>query len=116
MAAARVLHFVLQYVLRLQRQMSTLSIRLSDDLDARLSEESRLASQPKSLLVRTALEQFLVGRRRERFLARLAAAAAATECDAGELAAEALPFDNEALALAEGRDPAAEWPASGGES
>ena len=94
--------------------MSTLSIRLSDDLDARLSEESRLASQPKSLLVRTALEQFLVGRRHERFLARLAAAAAATESDAGELAAEALPFDNEALAL--GRDPAAEWPASGGES
>ena len=36
--------------------MSTLSIRLSDDLDERLSEESRLASQPKSLLVRTALE------------------------------------------------------------
>ena len=96
--------------------MSTLSIRLSDDLDTRLSEESRLASQPKSLLVRTALEQFLVGRRHERFLARLAAAAAATESDARNLAAEALPFDNEALALAEGRDPAAEWPASGGES
>ena len=67
--------------------------------------------QPKSLLVRTALEQFLVGRRRERFLARLAAAAAALESDARNLAAEALPFDNEALALAEGRDPA-----SGGES
>ena len=96
--------------------MSTLSIRLSDDLDARLSEESRLASQPKSRLVRIALEQFLVGRRQERFLARLAAAAAATEFDADKLAAEALPFDNEALALAEGRDPAAEWPASGGES
>ena len=86
--------------------MSTLSIRLSDDLDERLSEESRLASQPKSLLVRIALEQFLVGRRQERFLARLAAAAA-TEFDAGKFAAEALPFDNEALALAEGRDPAA---------
>jgi predicted transcriptional regulator len=96
--------------------MSTLSIRLSDDLDARLSEESRLASQPKSLLARTALEQFLAGRRHERFLARLAVAAAATEPDAAVLAAEALPFDNEALALAEGRDPAAEWSASGGES
>lgn len=78
--------------------MSTVSIRLSDDLDARLSEESRLASQPKSLLVRTALEQFLAGRRRERLLARLAAAAAAMESDATEFAAEALPFDNESLA------------------
>ena len=96
--------------------MSTLSIRLSDELDERLSEESRLASQPKSLLARTALEQFLAGRRRERFLARLAAAAAATETDAAELAAESLPFDNESLALAEGRNPAAEWPASGSES
>ena len=71
-----------------------------------------MAGQPKSLLARTALEQFLAGRRRERFLARLAAAAAATEEDAVELAAEALPFDNESLALAEGRNPASEWPAS----
>lgn len=96
--------------------MSTLSIRLSDDLDERLSEESRLVSQPKSLLARTALEQFLAGRRRGRLLARLAAAAAATEIDATELAAEALPFDNESLALAEGRNPTAERPAGGSES
>ena len=111
-----VLHSVLHLVRRFARQVSTLSIRLSDELDERLSEESRLASQPKSLLARTALEQFLAGRRRERFLARLAAAAAATETDAAEFAAESLPFDNESLALAEGRNPAAEWPASGSES
>ena len=96
--------------------MSTLSIRLSDDLDERLSEESRLASQPKSLLARTALEQFLAGRRRQRLLARLASAAAAMEADAAELAQEALPFDNESLALVERRSPSAEWPASGNES
>ena len=96
--------------------MSTLSIRLSDDLDERLSEESRLASQPKSLLVRTALEQFLTGRRRERLFARLSAAAAATEIGATEFAAEALPFDNESLSLAEGRNSAAEPPARGSES
>ena len=109
-------HFVLQYVLRSARQMNTLSIRLTDDLDARLSEESRLACQPKSLLVRAALEQFLAGRRRARVLARLSAAAAATGPDAAGIAAEALPFDNESLALAEGRDPAAEWPAAGNEA
>ena len=55
-------------------------------------------------------EQFLAGRRRERFLARLAAAAAAMESDAAALAAEALPFDNESLALTEGRNPTTEWP------
>ena len=111
-----VLHCVLRFALPTARQMSTLSIRLSDDLDERLSEESRLAGQPKSLLARTALEQFLAGRRRERFLARLASAAAAMEADAAELAEEALPFDNESLALVEGRLPSAESPASGSES
>ena len=96
--------------------MSNLSIRLSHELDTRLSEESRLAGQPKSLLVRTAVEQFLAGRRRDRRLASLAAAAAATERDSARLAREALVFDNESLALAEGRDPASEWPTNVGES
>ena len=87
--------------------MSILSIRISSDLDARLSEESRRARQPKSLLVRTALEQFLAERFRDRHLARLSAAAAATELDSASFAAEALPFDNESLALTEGRGPSA---------
>lgn len=82
--------------------MTVLSIRLPEGLDARLNEESRLAGQPKSFIARTALEQFLAGRRRERFLARLSRAAAAVDAGkAGELADEALPFDNEALELAE---------------
>ena len=38
------------------------------------------------------------------------------EADAAALAAEALPFDNESLALTEGRDPTAEWPVSDVES
>ena len=116
MDRAIVLYLVLQYVLQFERQMSTLSIRLSDDLESRLSEESRLAGQPKSMLVRTAVEQFLTKRRRERLIARLAEAVAATQSDAAALADEALPFDNESLALAEGRDPTAEWPAGAGES
>ena len=82
--------------------MSVLSIRLSERLDENLNEESRLSGQPKSLIARTALEEFLAGRRRERFLARLSRAAAAIDADeAGKLADEALPFDNEALELTE---------------
>lgn len=91
--------------------MSTLSIRLSEELEACLSEESRLARQPKSLLARTALEQFLAGRRRERLVARLTLAAAVLDSDGAiALADEALPFDNESLALAEGSHPAAAPP------
>lgn len=82
--------------------MTVLSIRLPEGLDARLNEESRLAGQPKSFIARTALEQFLAARRRERFLARLSRAAVAVDAGAAvELADEALPFDNEALELAE---------------
>ena len=83
--------------------MSTLSIRLTESLDEHLTEESRLAGQPKSLIARTALEQFLDNRRRQRFLARLTRAATAIDPDeAAALVNEALPIDNEALALTEG--------------
>ena len=89
--------------------MAILSIRLSEDLDTRLSEESRAARQPKSLLARTALEQFLARQRRERLLARLARAAGAIDRrEADALAAEALPLDNESLELAERRAPGGE--------
>ena len=83
--------------------MSTLSIRLSERLDEHLTAESRLAGQPKSLIVRNALEQFLRNRRRERFLAQLIRAAAAINSDeSAALVEEALPFDNEALESTEG--------------
>ena len=91
--------------------MSTLSIRLSKELDSRLSEESIVAREPKSLLARTALEEFLKRRRHERFVAELARAAAAIDGEgAAALAAEALSMDNEALAMAEGRQTTGEGP------
>ena len=86
--------------------MSTLSIRLSERLDEHLTAESRLAGQPKSLIARNALEQFLDNRRRERFLARLTRAATVIDSDeSSTLVEEALPFDNEALESTEGGAP-----------
>ena len=86
--------------------MTMLSIRLSDELDAQLNAESRSAGQPKSFLVRQALEQFLVRRKRERFLAGLTRAARVLDAgEALEVAAEALPLDNEALDLTERPNP-----------
>ncbi len=76
-------------------------------------EESRLANQPKSLIVRQALEQFFANQRRDRRLARLTQAAAALDANAAiDLAEEALPLDNEALSMAECRGSADEWSAS----
>ena len=83
--------------------MSTLSIRLSERLDEHLTAESRLTGQPKSLIARNALEQFLDNRRRERFLARLTRAASVIDSDESTtLVEEALPLDNEALESTEG--------------
>ena len=95
--------------------MTMLGIRLSEELDARLNAESRSAGQPKSSLVRQALEQFLSHRKRERFLAGLTQAARALDPgEALEVAAEALPLDNEALDLTERPNPAGrralKWP------
>jgi len=90
--------------------MSMLSIRISRELNALLSEESRIAEEPKSSMVRTALEEYLKRRREERFIADLSRAAALSDTEAPVIAAEALPLDNEALALAEGRDPSAHRP------
>ena len=89
--------------------MPTLSIRLSQRLDEHLTAESRLAGQPKSLIARNALEQFLDNRRRERFLARLTRAATVIDSDESTTLVEgALPFDNEALELTEGGAPTVE--------
>lgn len=86
--------------------MSTLSIRLSERLDEHLTAESRLAGQPKSLIARNALEQFLDNRRRERFLAQLTRAATVIDSEeTASLVEEALPFDNEVLELTEGGVP-----------
>ena len=78
--------------------MATLSLRLSAQLDARLTEESRARAVPKSLLAREALEEYVARSRRERRLAELTRAAGALDpAEAATLAAEALPLDNEAL-------------------
>jgi predicted transcriptional regulator len=96
--------------------MGTLSIRLPDALDRQLQEEARLAEKTRSELVRDLVAEYLVRRERERFMAELAAAARALANDPEavaeslEIAEDFLPLDNEALDLAEGRQPGEPWP------
>jgi predicted transcriptional regulator len=96
--------------------MSTLSIRLPDALDRQLQEEARLADKTRSELVRDLVADYLARRERERFMAELAAAAHALAADPEaiaeslQIAEDFLPLDNEALDLAEGRQPGAPWP------
>ena len=88
--------------------MAAFSLRLPESLERRLGEEARHCGQPRSELIREALEELLRRREQERFMAGLVAAAEALASDASaraeglEVAADFLPTDSEALALAEG--------------
>jgi predicted transcriptional regulator len=87
--------------------MPAFSLRLPHDLERRLGEEARHCGQPRSELIREALEELLRRREHERFMAGLVAAAEAlvgdpsAQAESLSVAAEFLPADCEALALAE---------------
>jgi predicted DNA-binding protein len=87
--------------------MSLVSIRLPDDVEARLAREAERAQRPKSEIARDAIVDYLSRLERDRFLADIARAARARGDDeALEAADEALTTDNEALEIAEGiREP-----------
>ena len=80
--------------------MSLVSIRLPDDVEARLASEAARTQRPKSEIARDAIIDYLARAERERFLAEIARAARDRGADeALAAAAEALPTDNEALAM-----------------
>jgi predicted transcriptional regulator len=83
--------------------MSLVSIRLPDDVEARLAREAERSQRPKSEIARDAIVDYLRRLDRDRFLGEIARASRARgDADAVELAEEALPLDNEALDLTEG--------------
>ena len=87
--------------------MPAFSLRLPHELERRLGEEARHCGQPRSELIREALEELLRRREQQRFMAGLVAAAEALGRDPSaraeilDLAADFLQADGEALALAE---------------
>jgi predicted transcriptional regulator len=84
--------------------MSLISIRLPEELDAQLNREAETSRRPKSEVARQAIVEYLARRERERFLGAIARAARAARAEGEDplaIAEEALPLDNEALALAE---------------
>lgn len=90
--------------------MGTLTLRLPEQLDARLSLFAKQADSSRSELVRTALERFLLDMEREKLLAGMVEAAQflATNPEARAesmaIGAEFAVADSEALDLAERGD------------
>ena len=91
--------------------MGTLTLRLPDELDHRLTEFAKAEDTSRSELARTALEKFLRDSERERWMTQLVEEARAGYAnedirqEAAKIAAEFLPLENEALDVAEGRKP-----------
>lgn len=83
--------------------MGAISLRLPEELEGKLAEEASLSGQPRSQLIRDALEALLSLRQRQRDEAALAAAAIALAADADAcreaqlVAEEFLAAENEAL-------------------
>ena len=83
--------------------MSLVSIRLPDDVEARLTREAEQSQRPKSEIARDAIVDYLRRLDRDRFLGEIARAARARgDAEAIDMATEALPLDNETLDIAEG--------------
>ena len=83
--------------------MPLVSIRLPDDVEARLAREAARLERPKSELARDAIVDYLERLERERFLGEIARAARARgDGEALAVAKESLATDNEALAIGEG--------------
>jgi predicted transcriptional regulator len=82
--------------------MSTVSIRLPDDLELILNREAERTRRPKSEIARDAIADYLTRMERDRFLSDIARAARDRgDAEALAFAAEALWTDNESLELTE---------------
>jgi predicted DNA-binding protein len=88
--------------------MGAISLRLPEQLERKLGLEARLSGQPRSQVLREALEDLLSRRERERSVAELVAAAKALVADPEAiekslaLAHDFALAESEALAQAEG--------------
>lgn len=87
--------------------MPLVSIRLPEEVEARLAREAEREQRPKSEIARDAIVDYLKRIELERFIAEIARAASARDTDAVLADVEAaLPVDNEALEIGEGvREP-----------
>lgn len=86
--------------------MSLISLRLPDDLEAKLNREAVASKRAKSEIARAAIAEYLARQERDRFMEDYVRAALSQDPDeAVRIAEEALPLDNEAIDIAEGRRP-----------
>ena len=83
--------------------MSTMTLRLDEELQQEIDVERKALKISRSMLVRQAVKEFLERRAQRRFMAEMQRAARQRDpAEDRAFAQEALHFDNEALSVAEG--------------
>ena len=116
-------NYVIQYVMHneyMENDMTAISLRLPDDIEANLKAEARLEGKTQSEIARLAITEYLSRREKERFMAEMIAAGRALAADTQALAetrevAEDLDLADEGLddviatERAAGIDPAQKW-------
>lgn len=96
----------------MEANMSTLNIRLTDQINQQLSHEAQRENRTRSDVARDALAWYLAEIEKRRFMNQLLEEARSSYsqpaiCDAAiQMAEESLPLDNEVLAAAEQQLPA----------
>lgn len=83
--------------------MTSISVRLPDDLESQLAHEAELEGKPRAQVVREAVAEYLARKERERFMAEMVAAAKALAADPAAVA-EAREIANDFDSIDEGLD------------
>jgi predicted transcriptional regulator len=98
--------------------MTAISLRLPDEIEARLTQEAGLEGRPRSEIARAAIVEYLERREKERFMAEMVAAAQALANDPearreiSEMAEDLVDDGLDAIIAAEraaGIDPGEKW-------
>lgn len=74
--------------------MAAISVRLPDDLESQLTHEAEIEGKPRAEVARAAITEYLARRERERFMAKMVAAAKALAADPAAVA-ESLEIAND---------------------
>jgi predicted transcriptional regulator len=112
-----VIHFVFQTV-DMEHKMTAISLRLPDDIEIQLKTEAQLEGKTQSEIARLAIMEYLVRRKKERFMAEMIAEMRTAYAEpeirrkAMEIAEDAVDEGLDALVDAEraaGIDPDEKW-------
>lgn len=96
-------------------EMAAISVRLPEDLEARLTHEAEIEGKPRSEVAREAISAYLAQRERERFMKEMVAEARAAYSNEAirqevqEMAEDFRPFESDPVDTDASDEPGEKW-------